>query len=57
VAADLSRHGLHALPLSTLCHGQEWMGRPGLLLGIGLVPLGEVEARARELCAALASQG
>lgn len=54
VAADLSRQGLHALPLSTLCHGLPWKDRPGLLLGIGLVPLDEVEARARELCAAVA---
>lgn len=57
VVTKLSRHGLHALPLSTLCHDQEWTGRPGLLLGIGLVPLTEVEARARALCAAIASPG
>lgn len=57
VATQLSRQGLHALPLSTLCHDQEWMGRPGLLLGIGLVPLREVEARARALCSAITSPG
>lgn len=57
VVTDLSRQGLHALPLSTLSHEQEWMGKSGLLLGIGLVPLSEVEARAREMCAALATQG
>jgi GntR family transcriptional regulator / MocR family aminotransferase len=55
VAMDLSRQGLHALALSRLCHGPEWKDRPGLLLGIGLVPLGEVEERARALCAAIAN--
>jgi|JI8StandDraft_2_1071088.scaffolds.fasta_scaffold06387_2 GntR family transcriptional regulator/MocR family aminotransferase len=53
VAKGLSRQGLHAVPLSTLCHDREWMARPGLLLGIGLVPRDEVEGRARALCAAM----
>jgi GntR family transcriptional regulator/MocR family aminotransferase len=55
VVDRLRASGLHALPLSTLCHGPEWTGRSGLLLGIGLVGLDEVEPQARALCAALAS--
>lgn len=57
VVERLRARGLHALPLSLLCHGPEWAGRPGLLLGIGLVELDEVEPYARALCATLATSG
>ncbi|MCZ8251194.1 MAG: PLP-dependent aminotransferase family protein [Hylemonella sp.] len=53
VVSELQSRGLVALPLSALCHGQEWRGRQGLLLGVGLVPTDEVEPAARTLCAAL----
>jgi GntR family transcriptional regulator/MocR family aminotransferase len=55
VVDRLALQGLHSLPLSTLCHGRAWSDRPGLLLGIGLVPTSEVEAQARALCAAIHS--
>lgn len=54
VASYLRSKSLHAQPLSTLCHGEEWRGRQGLVLGIGLVAREEVEPSARALCAALA---
>lgn len=57
VVTHLARQGLHALALSTLSHDQAWLHRPGLLLGIGMVPLSEVEARAQALCAAIAGTG
>lgn len=57
VVERLRARGLHALPLSALCHGPEWAGRSGLVLGIGLVGLDEVEPQARALCATLATRG
>lgn len=53
VVSELQARGLAALPLSTLCHGPEWQGRQGLLLGVGMVRGSEVEAAARALCAVL----
>lgn len=57
VVAQLALQGLHALPLSSLSHGHAWTGRPGLLLGIGLVPTSEVEAQAKAMCAAIRNAG
>lgn len=57
VVGRLRSQGLHAVPLSALCHGPAWRDRPGLLLGIGLVRLDEVGPSAHALCAALAMGG
>lgn len=53
VVARLRAAGLEAQPLSACCHGEEWRGRPGLLLGIGLVPRHEVVPAAQALCTVL----
>lgn len=53
LASHLRARGLHAAPLSAFCHGEEWRGRQGLLLGIGLVARAEVEPNGRALCDAL----
>ena len=55
VVARLQAQGLLAVPLSTLCHGEAWRGQQGLVLGIGLVPLHEIDPQAYRLCAAVAA--
>jgi GntR family transcriptional regulator/MocR family aminotransferase len=57
VVQQLAIRGLHAQPPSTLSHSHAWTDRPGLLLGIGLVPTSEVEAQAKALCAAIRNAG
>jgi GntR family transcriptional regulator/MocR family aminotransferase len=49
----LRAQGLQAVPLSTLVHGEEWRGRQGLLLGVGLVAREEVAPQALRLCTVL----
>ncbi len=52
-AQVLQDQALHAVPLSPLVHGDEWRGRQGLLLGIGLVAGSEVVPEAERLCRVL----
>jgi GntR family transcriptional regulator / MocR family aminotransferase len=49
-ATVLDACGLTTVPISTLSFGEEWRGRQGLLLGVGLVSLEEVVPQARRLC-------
>lgn len=56
IVSRLRSQNLHAAPLSALCHGEEWKGRQGLVLGIGLVERDEVEPNGLALCAALGDE-
>lgn len=49
-AKILMSQGIHTTPVSSLAYGEEWKCRPGLLLGVGLVPLDEIEPKAKQLC-------